>query len=190
MNEYLSLNTRLLATPDRAGLQAKADGQLDVLVRLQAPEAQPGAKARPPYGIALVIDRSGSMTGRPLEQARRCATFVLDSLHGADKVSLTQFDNRVEVLSPACAAAESGALRLALSAIHSGGNTNLHGGWREGAETLTDVGGSGLKRVVLLSDGQANEGLTDAAAIAAQCAEWATKGPPAPTAWATASTRN
>lgn len=177
MNEYLSLNTRLLATPARAGLQAEADGQIDVLVRLQAPEAQPGAKARPPYGIALVIDRSGSMSGRPLEQARRCATFVLDSLHGADKVSLTQFDNRVEVLSPACAAAESGALRLALSAIHSGGNTNLHGGWRAGADSLAGLPAAfGIRRVVLLSDGQANEGVVETEAIAAQCRELAAVG--------------
>jgi Ca-activated chloride channel family protein len=67
-------------------------------------------------------------------------------------------------------------LRAAIAAIHSGGNTHLHGGWREGAETLADVAGTGLKRVILLSDGQANEGLTDAAAIAAQCAEWAARG--------------
>ena len=67
-------------------------------------------------------------------------------------------------------------LRAAIAAIHSGGNTHLHGGWREGAETLADVAGAGLKRVILLSDGQANEGLTDATAIAAQCAELAARG--------------
>jgi Ca-activated chloride channel family protein len=60
--------------------------------------------------------------------------------------------------------------------IHAGGNTDLHGGWLEGAQTLTAVPGSGLKRVIVLSDGQANEGLTDAAAISGQCAQWAARG--------------
>jgi Ca-activated chloride channel family protein len=46
-----------------------------------------------------------------------------------------------------------------------------HAGWREGADTLADVGRLGLRRVILLSDGQAHQGLTDPAAIAAQCAE-------------------
>lgn len=67
-------------------------------------------------------------------------------------------------------------LRAAIAAIHAGGNTHLHGGWREGTETLADVSGAGLKRVILLSDGHANEGLTDPEAIATQCAEWAAKG--------------
>ncbi|NWG74657.1 MAG: hypothetical protein HXY24_08630, partial [Rubrivivax sp.] len=53
---------------------------------------------------------------------------------------------------------------------------DLHGGWRDGAGSLRDVPGSGLKRVILLSDGQANQGLTDAAEIAAQCARWAAQG--------------
>jgi Ca-activated chloride channel family protein len=66
--------------------------------------------------------------------------------------------------------------RAAIAGIHAGGNTNLHGGWKEGTDTLTDVAGQGLKRVILLSDGQANEGVTDAAEIAAQCAAWAAKG--------------
>jgi Ca-activated chloride channel family protein len=91
-------------------------------------------------------------------------------------VSLVQFDNRVQRLWPAVPLGEGVPLRAAIAGIHAGGNTHLHGGWCEGADTLAAVAGSGLKRVVLLSDGQANEGLTDAAAIAAQCAEWATKG--------------
>jgi len=60
---------------------------------------------------------------------------------------------------------------------HPGGsNTDLHGGWRDGANTLGDVAGSGLKRVILLSDGQANEELTNPVDIAAQSAEWAARG--------------
>ncbi len=177
MNEHLSLASQILLTPRRAGLLAGQDNTVDVLVRIQAPDAPVGHTAvRPPQAIALVIDRSGSMEGRPLAEARRCAAYVVGKLRPTDAVSLVQFDNRVQRLWPAVPLGDGAPLRAAIAAIHSGGNTHLHGGWREGAETLADVAGTGLKRVILLSDGQANEGLTDAAAIAAQCAEWAARG--------------
>jgi len=181
MDEHLSLSTQIVLTPRRAGLLAGQDNTVDVLVRIQAPDAPEGHVAvRPPQAIALVIDRSGSMQGRPLAEARRCAEYVVGKLRPTDAVSLVQFDNRVQRLWPAVPLGDGAPLRAAIAAIHSGGNTNLHGGWSEGAQTLadglTEVPGTSLKRVILLSDGQANEGLTDATAIAAKCAEWAASG--------------
>jgi Ca-activated chloride channel family protein len=177
MNEPLSLSTAITLTPRRAGLRAGQDNTVEVLVRIQAPDAPQGHVAeRPAQAIALVLDRSGSMAGRPIAEARRCAEYVVSKLRPTDSVSLVQFDNRVERLWPAVPLRDGTSLRTAIAGIHSGGNTHLHGGWREGAETLAEVPGSGLKRVILLSDGQANEGLTDAAAIAEQCAEWAARG--------------
>lgn len=177
MNAPLSLSTTVVLVPRRAGLQAGAENVVDVLVRIQAPAAPAGhAAERPPQALALVIDRSGSMAGRPLTEAQRCAEFVVGRLRPVDSVSLVQFDNRVQRLWPAVPLGDAIPLRAAIAGIRSGGNTHLHGGWKEGADTLGDVAGQGLKRVILLSDGQANEGLTDTAAIAAQCAEWAARG--------------
>ncbi len=177
MNEHLSLSTAVALAPRRAGLSAGQDNTVEVLVRIQAPEAPQGHLAgRAAQAIALVIDRSGSMSGKPLSEARRCAEYVSSKLRPVDAVSLVQFDHRVERLSAAVPLCDGASLRAAIAGIRPGGNTNLHGGWHEGAVTLSDVSGSGLKRVILLSDGQANEGLTDTAAIAAQCAEWAARG--------------
>ena len=175
--DHLSLSTTVALAPRRAGLSARTNNIVEILVRVQAADAPSGDTAdRAPQALALVIDRSGSMEGRPLTEARRCAEYVVGKLRPKDTASLVQFDNRVQRLWPAVPLGDGAPLRAAIAAIHSGGNTHLHGGWREGAETLADVPGTGLKRVILLSDGQANEGLTDAAAIAAQCAEWAARG--------------
>lgn len=177
MNKHLSLASQTLLTARRNGLRAGQDNTVDVLVRVQAPDApEDVAAARPPQALALVIDRSGSMQGRPLTEARRCAEFVVSRLRPTDSVSVVQFDNRVQLLWPAVPLGDGNAVRSAIGSIHSGGNTNLHGGWLDGADSLAGVPGSGLKRVILLSDGCANEGLTDSADIAAQCATWAAKG--------------
>ena len=116
------------------------------------------------------------MSGQPLREAQRCAEHVVGRLRPTDSVSLVQFDNRVQRLWSAVPLGDGVALRAAIAGIEAGGNTHLHGGWKEGADSLSDIAGQGLKRVILLSDGQANEGLTDHDAISAQCADWAARG--------------
>lgn len=174
---HLSLACSVILTPRRAGLRAGQDNTVELLVRVQAPDAPAEhAAQRPAQALALVIDRSGSMHGRPLAEARRCAAHLISSLRPSDSVSLVAFDHRVQRLWPALPVGDGVAQHAALAAVASGGNTDLHGGWRAGADTLAEVSGNGLKRVIVLSDGQANTGLTDAAEIAAQCATWADQG--------------
>lgn len=172
-----SLSTTVLLTPRRTGLRAGQNNTVDVLLRIQAPDLPPGdAAVRPPQALALVIDRSGSMAGRPLAEARRCAEFVVGRLRGDDAVALVQFDDRVQRLWPPAPLGDGQALRAAIAGIEAGGSTNLHGGWRDGAEALADRAGIGLRRVILLSDGQANVGCTDPAEITTQCAAFAAMG--------------
>ncbi len=177
MDVPLSLASTVVLTPRRHGLCAAKDNSVEVLVRIQAPDAPAGhAAQRPAQALALVIDRSGSMAGRPIDEAKRCAEVVLARLRPGDAVALVKFDHRVQRLWPAAPLGDGLAQRAAIASIAAGGNTNLHGGWAEGADALRDVGGQGLKRVILLSDGRANEGITDAAEIAAQCGARAADG--------------
>lgn len=84
MNEHLSLSTAITLAPRRAGLRAGQDNLVEVLVRILAPDAPQGhVAARPAQAIALVIDRSGSMAGRPIAEARRCAEYVVGKLPAA-----------------------------------------------------------------------------------------------------------
>lgn len=162
-------------------LASNSGESLDVLLRLRAPaQEMTGASraSRTPLAVSLVIDRSGSMNGGKLDEAKRCALDLLTRLQDDDCVSVVVYDDRADVLL------ETMSVRIAktllpirLDEIEPRNMTNLHGGWLKGAETLAPRAGRGMvSRVILLSDGQANRGLLSVESICEQVRELASAG--------------
>jgi len=150
---------------------------LTLLIRIHPAPAPQRSGARLPLNLALVLDRSGSMSGEPLETAKQAIVAALRQLHPQDRVSVVSFDDTVRVEVPSGSVRDLDALIAQVLRIESGGNTALYDGWLEGA---TQVAGhlnqEGLNRVILLSDGQANAGLTDPAEIARRVAGLSERG--------------
>ena len=168
----------LSLTPLRTALpQTTHDVETHVLLRVTVPEADAAPQKRLPLHLSLVLDRSGSMSGPPLEQAKRCAQFIVSGLRPTDRCSVVAYDHQATVLAPAQPVGDRQALQQAIQSIYCGGSTDLHAGWLAGATTLAPhTSPQALSRVILLSDGCANHGLTDEAAIARQCAQLAEAG--------------
>jgi Ca-activated chloride channel family protein len=117
------------------------------------------------------------MAGAPLHEAKHCACHIVDQLGDNDRAAIVAFDSEVELLAPLTAGWDKEALRSAIDGIVEAGCTNLHGGWRAGADELAaKLAGQGIHRVVLLSDGQANEGETGLEVISGQCRDLARAG--------------
>ena len=165
---------QVLLTALKPALILGSAQKLHVLARVQSPDPDPAiVSVRRPYHLALVIDRSGSMSGAPLAEALRCARHIVDRLDSGDHAALIDFDSRVRTLVPAVPVGDRKALHTALARIHAGGTTDLCGGWQAGsAALLPGAAEAALARVILLSDGNANTGeITDPPAIAALCAQ-------------------
>jgi Ca-activated chloride channel family protein len=166
----------LKITPQRSALLAGHNNELHVLVRAQAPDAPKTDYQRQPLNLAVVIDKSGSMSGKPLAEAKRCAHFMVDSLGPQDRLSIVAYDDQVEVVVPSSTVTNKAPLHQRIDSIHCGGMTALFDGWKMAVEQLSAHTDGHLARVLLLSDGQANQGLTDTDEIARRCADMAAQG--------------
>ncbi len=172
---------RLSFHPGRPALRRGEPTELDLLVRVHTPElsaARDGQEtSRPPLNLALVIDRSGSMGGQKMEYARQAAAFAVDQLRAEDRVSVVIFDNVVEAIVPSTPAADKARLKAEIARIHSRGGTDLHSGWVEGGVQVSSHLETGrLNRVILFTDGQANQGETRIDAIASDVHGLASRG--------------
>jgi Ca-activated chloride channel family protein len=132
-----------------------------VMLELVAPEA-PAGGSRPASCVQVVLDRSGSMgfDGR-LSTARMALLELVDRLDPRDSFGLVAFDNVVEVAVPAGPLIDKPAVKAAIAGVHERGGTNLSSGLLRGVQEARRAAGKGGATLLLLSDGMANDGLTD-----------------------------
>lgn len=114
---------------------------------------------RPPVNVAIVLDRSGSMGGAKLENAKKAAKEALARLGGDDVVSVITFESEVQVIVPATKLNDRDRVMRAIDEIRTGGSTAIFAGVSKGAEELRKFKDpKQISRMVLLSDGLANVG--------------------------------
>lgn len=140
---------------------------LYMMVQLKQPKIELG-KERLPLNVSFVLDRSGSMHGEKLAYTKKAVNFAIEHLGNEDIASVVTFDNYVNVLIPAEKVVHKDSIVQRVSEIIPGGCTNLSGGLLKGASLVRENVVDGLiNRVVLLTDGLANDGIVDPAKLVA-----------------------
>lgn len=134
---------------------------------------------RRPMNISVVLDRSGSMADeRKMDYAKLALNRLIDQLESEDIFSLVVYDDEVSVLRPARRVGRKKSdLKRLVSDIYPRNSTNLGDGMIEGLRQVDrNRGKEYVNRVILLSDGLANRGITSSTQLNSIARRHRTKG--------------
>jgi Ca-activated chloride channel family protein len=132
------------------------------MLDLTAP-ANPAHASRPGQCVQVVLDRSGSMDGQPLDSAKGSLLKLVDRLAPQDSFGLVAFDDQALVIVPTRTMADHHmpSLRKAIRELRTGGSTDISAGYLMGLRELNRVQAVGGSTLLLISDGHANAGEKD-----------------------------
>ncbi|MRK01392.1 VWA domain-containing protein [Aeromicrobium sp. S22] len=146
--------TPSLTSADRASM----------LVEVTAPPMPDSTRAVPTQ-LVVVLDRSGSMAGPPIEQAKQALCDVVDRLAPTDTFGLVTFDDTVDVVVPVGPVSDRSLIKAMIRSVRPGGSTDLAAGLVRGLKEAQRLESHDGVRILLVSDGHANRGVTDPAVI-------------------------
>ncbi|SEH08439.1 vWA domain-containing protein [Candidatus Venteria ishoeyi] len=156
---------KLIAEPGSEAVLAGAPRTVYLKISLNGLPME-STRVRAPVNVALVLDRSGSMSGSKIQQAREAATRVLDYLQAKDIFAVVTYASSESVLVPATKLTDKDRIAADIAKIRPGGSTALYAGVSKGAaEVRKFLEAKRVNRVILLSDGLANVGPQTPAAL-------------------------
>ncbi len=144
---------------DYSTILANQGRPVHLAVGFKAPQAT--SEERRPMAFCVVLDRSGSMAGDPLRNAKAASEIVVRNMRSGDQFALVAFDDSAQVIVPMQTLENKAAALEAIRAIHDLGSTNLTAGWMLGRDELAKTANGTARRVLLLSDGQLNVGVVE-----------------------------
>jgi len=168
---------KLTAKGSHGYLLRDAQEDFYILVSLKTPKRHNTKNL--PLNVAIVIDRSGSMADKgKLNFAKQAAKDFINKLKNEDRVSIVEYDDKVTVLvEPTVVGKNRSELTKKINLLEPRGSTNLAGGMMEGGKLIEKYfADNRVNRVLLLSDGLANTGVSDVRGVSALAEGLSRKG--------------
>ncbi|MGI6294522.1 MAG: vWA domain-containing protein [Armatimonadota bacterium] len=162
-------------TPENKYALPTANTRNHVLVQITGTGAVMGA--RMPLNLCLILDRSGSMEGPPMEYMKRACSYVVDLLEPTDVLSIVAFTDQAEVIMPARRVVNKQLIKQHIDMLQVGNTTDLYGGIQLGSSQIASVSSPGyVNRALLFTDGEPTAGIKDFSSIVGQVAEQKSRG--------------
>jgi Ca-activated chloride channel family protein len=126
-----------------------------VYVLIEATPAAGAVQIQMPVNLSLVLDKSGSMQGKKIQNLREAAKLVVDRLGPQDTISIVAFSDRKYLIAESQPVTDKERLKKEIDRIRDGGGTAISGGMGQGLfELEKTLGADRLSRMLLLTDGQ------------------------------------
>lgn len=113
-------------------------------------------KEKPALAMILVIDKSGSMQGLPIQLARQAAKAAVELLSARDLIGVIGFDGAPQIISELRSAAEADAVQDAIDSLQAGGGTYMYPAMVE-AKSMLETAPAKIRHMILLSDGHTQQ---------------------------------
>ena len=173
-NHVPSSDFRLLYDVGRGKVSTKvlsyrpSAGNDGYFLLLASPEIHSPERERPAKTVVFVVDRSGSMQGKKIEQARGALKFVLNNLREGDTFNIVAYDSTIESFRPELARFDEETRKAAIGfveGIYAGGSTNIDGALQASLSMLKDT--TRPSYVIFMTDGLPTVGEQNEMKIAA-----------------------
>ncbi len=158
---------RLQIIPGRTATMANGPAREQFMIELFAPgnsvpSGMGQSSQRTALNVCLVLDRSGSMEGPPLEYAKMACYHVVDLLGSQDMLSIVVFSDQAELLLAPHAVTSRELIRDGIARVTHGNTTNLFEALNVAANQLSvNIESKRATRMIVLSDGDPTEGIKD-----------------------------
>lgn len=176
MAAQVALRAEIIAS--RPATMANGPAREQFLIEMVAAGADPGLPgvagvgARTPLNLCLVIDRSGSMEGPPLDYVKQACTYVVDLLSPDDVLSIVTFEETVDVLMPPQRVTNRQQIKDGIQRLMAGNTTDLYGGLALAAQQILQLADPGrATRMIVFTDGDPTVGIKDYNSLVNHAAE-------------------
>lgn len=168
--------------PGRDAAMANGPAREQFLIELTAAGVEAGigmgsGAGRTPINLCLVIDRSGSMEGMPLEYVKQACSYVVDMLTPNDVLSIVTFEETIDILMAPQRVTSKQPIKDGISRLMAGNTTNLYDGLSTALQqVMAGTEGNRATRMVVLTDGDPTSGIKDFPSLVNLAGEIKAKG--------------
>jgi len=145
-------------------IHLNGNGKLTMGITITAKDqADSKIQSNKPVDLIIVLDRSGSMKGKKIQDAKQAIINIIKTMAGHDRLGLLSYADGVSQQAPLLKMTSANRNRLLAKVreIKAGGGTNLSSGLQKAMQMLNLTEKAGNAKIILISDGMANQGITN-----------------------------